>query len=113
LIESHFLLDRVPDQSIIADGQGVKGEYMTAFRDSNNNYAMVYLPVGKEIAVNTSFINNDKIAVSWFNPGNGKKQKINSMKKEIIMSFTPPSTGFKNDWVLIIEKSNEPEPLNN
>jgi hypothetical protein len=104
LIESRSTLNRVPDQSIISEGQGEKGEYITAFRDGDNKYAMIYLPVGKKIAVNTSFIKGDKIKTSWFNPRSGEITGTNFLKKKISMNFTPPSIGLDNDWVLIIEK---------
>jgi len=106
LIESHSILDRIPDQSIITEGQGEKGEYITAFRDKNNKYAMIYLPVGKKIVVNTSFVDGDSIKVSWFDPRIGKTENTNQVKKEAVMDFVPPAMGVENDWVLIIEKIN-------
>jgi len=106
LIESHSTLDRIPDQSIIAEGQGEKGEYIAAFRDKNNKYAMIYLPVGKKIAVNTSFIEGDSIRISWFDPRIGKTENASQAKKETIMNFVSPTAGLENDWVLIIEKIN-------
>jgi hypothetical protein len=106
LIESHSPLDRVPDQSIITEGQGEKGEYMAAFRDKNNKYAMIYLPVGRKIAVNTSFLEGDSIRVSWFDPRIGKTENASQVKKEPIMNFLSPTTGVENDWVLMIEKIN-------
>ncbi len=39
LIESYSVLNRIPDQSLVKEGQGEKGEYITAFRDGNNKYA--------------------------------------------------------------------------
>jgi len=99
-------LDRIPDQSLIAAGQGEKGEYIAAFRDKNNQYAMIYLPVGKKIAVNTSFIEGDTIRVSWFDPRIGKTENTGPVKREKVMDFVSPTTGVENDWVLIIEKIN-------
>ena len=104
LIESRSPLNRVPDQSLIAEGQSEKGEYITAFRDKDDKYAMIYLPVGKKIAVNTSVIRGDKIKTSWFNPRTGKTERTNSLKKQTIMNFVPPTTGLENDWVLILEE---------
>ena len=104
LIESHSTLDRIPDQSIIVEGQGEKGEYISAFRDKNNKYAMIYLPVGKKIVVNTSFIEGDSIRISWFDPRIGKTESSSVVKKEAVTSFVSPTTGIENDWVLIIEK---------
>jgi hypothetical protein len=105
LIESYSPLNRIPDQSIIVEGQGEKGEYITAFRNDDNKYAMIYLPVGKKIAVNTSFIKSDEIKVSWFNPRVGKTEGKKILQKDGVMDFISPTTGVSNDWVLIIEKN--------
>jgi len=104
LIESRSPLNRVPDQFMVVEGQGEKGEYITAFRDGDNKYAMLYLPVGKKIAVSASIISGEKIKTSWFNPRTGKTEQVNSLKKQTIMNFVPPTTGLENDWVLILEK---------
>jgi hypothetical protein len=103
LIESRSALNRIPDQSIIAEGQGEKGAYETAFRDGNNKYCMIYLPVGKKISVDLSFLPAEKIRAWWFNPKNGKPGNTVVLKKEKVMSFTPPLIGTGNDWVLIID----------
>lgn len=104
LILSRPPLKRVPDQSIILNGQSKKNaEYITAFRDSDNSYAMIYLPVGKKIEVNTSWMKTDKIRVWWFNPRTGKAQKAGVFKKKNKQWFTSPSLGIKNDWVLVLE----------
>jgi hypothetical protein len=63
------------------------------------------LPVGKEIAVNTSFIKAEKVKTSWFNPRNGETSGIRVLKRETTMRFIPPTTGLENDWVLIIERN--------
>jgi hypothetical protein len=55
LIESRNAIDRIPDSTIIREGQGPNAEHMEAFRGADNSYAMVYLPVGKYITVNPSF----------------------------------------------------------
>jgi hypothetical protein len=41
--------DRVPDQSLITDGQGEKGESITAFKDGHNKYAVVYLQWARKL----------------------------------------------------------------
>jgi hypothetical protein len=33
-------------------------------------------------------------------------KNVSVLKKESIMSFTPPTTGIENDWVLIIDDAN-------
>ncbi len=103
LIESRSPLNRIPDQSIIVSGQGEKGDYMTAFRDADNKYAMIYLPVGKTIEINTKFFMSSRIIAWWFNPRTGKAANADAKKKNERMQFTPPTLGNENDWVLILD----------
>jgi hypothetical protein len=102
LIESRSANNRVPDQSIIKVGQGEKGEYVTAYRDAGNQYCMVYLPVGKKISVDVSFMSAASIRTYWFNPRNGKNEHSEILIREAVMNFTPPTIGIENDWVLVI-----------
>ena len=103
LVLSRPSLSRVPDQNIITSGQGEKGEYMTAYRDSLGRYLMVYLPVGKTVGIKTSSIKSKTINGWWFNPKNGKTTSIANVSRKEVMTFTPPTTGFGNDWVLVLD----------
>ena len=103
LILSRASLNRVPDQSIIIEGQGKAGEYATAFRDQRGRYLMVYLPVGKKLIVNTAILNGSSLKFSWFNPRTGKYEATKSLAKQNTLEVTPPSLGVENDWVLIID----------
>jgi hypothetical protein len=103
LILSRASLNRVPDQSIIIDGQGKSGEYATAFRDMRGRYLMVYLPVGKKVVVNTSVLNGSKLKYAWFNPRTGKYESAQEINKQSSIEITPPSLGVENDWVLVVD----------
>lgn len=103
LIESRPCLDRIPDQRIIEQGQGEKGEYSCAFRDEAGTYLMVYMPVGKPITVNTSFIRSEQIKVSWFNPRTAEIIHVGSVKNRGNLGITPPSQGIGYDWVLVVD----------
>ncbi len=103
LVLSRPSLSRVPDQNIITSGQGEKGEYMTAYRDSLGRYLMVYLPVGKTVGIKTSSIKSKTINGWWFNPKNGKITSLANVSGKEEMTFTPPTTGIENDWVLVLD----------
>jgi hypothetical protein len=103
LILSRPSLTRVPDSTLIAAGQGTKGTHIEAFRDSANTYAMIYLPQGKNIAVNMAFFKSAMVQPWWFNPRNGTVKKLGVKKRTAVMSFTPPTTGRENDWVLVLD----------
>ena len=105
LIESRPQLNRIPDQSLIVKGQGEKGVHICAFRDSVGSYEMIYIPFGKAITINTSFINSKKLNAWWFNPRTAESVIIGILTNKLIMDFTTPTIGFENDWVLIIDNA--------
>jgi Protein of unknown function (DUF4038)/Putative collagen-binding domain of a collagenase len=102
LIESRPMLKRTPDNSMLLEGQGEKGEHIEAFHDADSGYAMIYLPVGKQITINTAIFSNNLVAW-WFNPRDGHSTSIGKFKKGEPLRLTPPSTGIENDWVLVID----------
>lgn len=103
LMEIRPSVNRVPDSTIIISGQGLKGEHAEAFYNGDGKYEMVYLPVGKTVTINTGFIKTSNIVASWFNPKTGKTEKGVAMSNKGKASFTPPTTGVNNDWVLVID----------
>lgn len=105
LIESRPFMNRIPDQNIIKQGQSENGEYMSAFRDEQGRYLMVYLPVGKPITVDTSFIPSKRVRCWWFNPENAEMKQIGRLQNKGLMQFTPPMLGNGKDWVLIIDNN--------
>lgn len=105
LIESRPYLNRVPDSTIIVKGQGVKADYIAAFKDSAGTYLMAYLPVGKPIVINTTSITTKKIRTQWFNPKTGKLSGLKTIPNKKQISLTPPTLGKGNDWVLVVDAS--------
>lgn len=104
LILSRPSLNRIPDQSLILSGQGnSNAAYITAFRDTDGSYAMIYLPVGKKIEVNTTLIKAKKIKAWWFNPANNKAKLIGYLNNTKAATFAPPQTGRGQDWVLVLD----------
>ncbi|UAY55483.1 glycoside hydrolase family 140 protein [Arachidicoccus terrestris] len=104
LILSRPPVTRVPDQSLIISGQGADdAHHITAFRDADNTYAMIYLPVGRKIEINTAFIPSKTIKIYWYNPAIGKVTKSFSIHQDSMHWFTPPTTGAQNDWVLVLD----------
>jgi hypothetical protein len=104
LIESRPMQNRIPDLSIIAEGQSTtNGGHIEAFRGADNSYAMIYLPEGKSISINMQFMKANNIIAWWYNPKDGTAQKIGLLKRTDQLEFTTPVSGFGNDWVLVID----------
>jgi hypothetical protein len=103
LVESRNMLSRVPDSSIVIEGQGLKGEHIEAFRAADGSYGMVYLPIGKTITIHTDFIKTVKLKTTWFNPQTGGWQSGGVEKNNGQLTIATPTLGVGNDWVLVLD----------
>lgn len=102
LILSKPFFERIPDQSLIAGGNGEKYNYQVATR--GENYALVYTYNGREITVKMGIINGEKVIASWYNPRNGEASLIGEFKNNGTKSFNPPGdVADGNDWVLVLD----------
>lgn len=102
LMDKYPSVERVPDSTIIMEGQGLKANHIEAFYNGDGRYVMIYLPVGKTITISTTHVTAKNITATWYNPKTGKAGKGATMTNAAKASFTPPTTGTGNDWVLII-----------
>lgn len=92
--------ERVPDQSMVVN-QGIKYNYLAATR--GNDYAMVYTYNGKTMVLEMGKIKGDNVKASWYNPRNGKEEKIGEFKNQGVLEFDPPGEiKDGNDWVLVL-----------
>jgi hypothetical protein len=124
LIESRPMLERVPDQSLIAapapaavDAAPARGRgpaaltRIEATRGSSGDYAFVYLPEGQsKVTVNTGKLAGDTVTAWWYDPRSGAATKIDTIKKEETHEFTvPPATdklpAAQADWVLVLDNA--------
>lgn len=102
LLLSKSYFERIPDQSLIAAGQGEKYDYQVATR--GKNYALIYTHNGREMQISMGKIAGDKVAASWFNPRNGKQTVIGKFENNGTHTFNPPGEMEDgNDWVLILD----------
>ena len=109
LSESRPVEQRVNDNSIILEGQGERMEHMEVCRAGDFSYAMVYIPVGKTVMINTSGMEKN-LVVYWFDPKNGSVNQEFKIVNKNSLQVTPPQTGAGNDWVLIIDNASAGYP---
>lgn len=110
LIESHPMLERVPDQSIIEENNTPPSERIQATR--GNDYAFIYSSEGKPFTVILNKISGNTLHAYWYDPRNGKPTEIGKFSNNGTKKFAPPSSGYGQDWVLIIDDAakNYPTP---
>jgi Protein of unknown function (DUF4038)/Putative collagen-binding domain of a collagenase len=102
LMESRPMLERVPDQSLLADlSKPLAGINLCATR--GNGYAFVYAAKGNAFVLNMGKISGNKVVALWFDPRNGQTKDIGTFDNVGQQLFTPPTTGYGQDWVLILD----------
>jgi hypothetical protein len=100
LIESRPMFDRIPDQTLITDALTVSDRTQAT---RGKDYIFVYSSQGKKFTVNTGKISGDEVISYWYNPRNGEIKDIGKSKKGSQQEFTPPTSGYGHDWVLVID----------
>ncbi|WP_372638148.1 DUF4038 domain-containing protein, partial [Cohnella sp.] len=105
LIESRPFLERVPDQSLVANALS-GGDHIRATRGSG--YAMIYARTG--FTVNMGKISGATVTAYWYNPRTGASTRIGDFANAGARAFTPPTTGANNDWVLVLDDQSKNYP---
>ncbi len=94
--------ERIPDQTLIASGEGDRFEYQVATR--GEKYALIYSYTGRDMRIRMGKIKGSKVKGSWYNPRNGEYTLIGDFANNGTHTFDPPGDPSEgNDWVLILE----------
>lgn len=102
LMLSQSVLDRVPDQGLLAGDNPQDSSYIAATRAADGHYAFVYTPTGKTLQVKTNALKGSRLHARWYNPRSGVFSGAVTLPKEPVMSFKPPAGGPATDWVLVL-----------
>lgn len=100
LMESRPFLSRIPDQTLVQNTLK-DGEHIRSTRGTN--YAMIYTPRGAAFTVNMAKITGETITAHWYNPRTGMSTLVGDFLNEGEETFTPPSKGADQDWVLLLD----------
>ncbi|MFK7924702.1 MAG: glycoside hydrolase family 140 protein [Bacteroidia bacterium] len=103
LMLSRPYLSRIPAQEMIV---GEKGDYSTqaiATRGAMGTYAMIYIPTGQTITIDLSVLRSSRLRTWWYDPrtGTAKENRVLDVSRK--RTFSPPSSGLGNDWVLVLD----------
>jgi hypothetical protein len=108
LMLSRPFLSRMPDQSLIVEGQADGIVRIQATRNgspgrNDATYVMVYFPEPRQVTLRTESITGSELRVWWFNPRTGTVMTPEVLPNQKQMHFTPPTHAPGEDWVLVLD----------
>ncbi len=102
LMESVRFTKLVPDQKIILNGPMSGGAKLRSARSSDGSFALVYSPRGESFTLDKSVVQAERQRQAWFDPRYGVAYVIQEPDGQGIQTYTPPTNGRGQDWVLVI-----------
>jgi hypothetical protein len=111
LFESRPFQKLVPNKVIIKDGPVHGGAKIRAAVANDGSFAFIYSPRGEKFTLDKSIIKAKLTKEIWFDPRYGVAYHIHTADTKGIQTYTPPTNGNGNDWLLIIEDASLGFPL--
>lgn len=91
-----------PAQEIILGGPAEGGAKIRAAAAGDGSFALVYSPYGEQFTIDKGFLTPGIASESWFDPRYGITYRIHASHTRGIQTYTPPTSGRGNDWLLIL-----------
>jgi hypothetical protein len=101
----------VPDQSVIAVGQGEGEDHVRAARAGDGGFVVVYLPTGRPVSIKMDKVAGKAVKAQWYDPRKGTWLLIGEYANTGVREFTAPTRGAKEDWVLVLEDAARGYPI--
>ncbi len=108
LFTARQMLDRVPDQTILLDGDKEPAARVQAIRGTD--HAFVYTTAGRPFTVQFGRISGKSLTAGWFNPRTGDWKKLESIANAGQHRFVPPTSEYGQDWILTLDDSSRNYP---
>ena len=100
----------VPDQSVLTSDRGAGEEHLQAARAEDGSFVVAYTAVGKPIGIHMDKVSGKSVKARWFDPRDGSWREIGVHPNSGTRDFTPPSTGPRDDWVLVLDDAEKGLP---
>jgi hypothetical protein len=111
LFESRPFEKLIPDQAMILDGPRTGGAKIRAAVASDGSFAFIYSPRGEKFTIDKNRIRALRTKEIWYDPRYGCSYPIHTPDTKGFQTFTPPTSGRGNDWLLILEDAEAKFPL--
>lgn len=103
LFEARAFQDLVPAPDMLLDAPNQGGSKVRALLAKDGSFAFIYSPRGEAFTVDRRLLKALRVKTSWFDPRYGCSYAIHTGSNAAFQTFSPPSSGRGNDWLLIME----------
>lgn len=110
LFESRSFSMLVPDQSAIYGMNPEDSTHIRAAVASDNSFLVAYMAVGQPVRMVMKKISGQKVRAWWYDPRNGTVTGAGEYENKGFTTFTPPTSGIDNDWVLVLDDESKNLP---
>jgi hypothetical protein len=111
LFQSRPFQELVPDQGMILDGPASGGAKIRAARSINGTFAFIYSPRGESFTLDKRVFKARRVKEFWYDPRYGCTYYFHTTANASFQTYTPPTSGRGNDWILILEDEQAGFPL--
>jgi hypothetical protein len=102
-LEAHAFHTLVPDQRLVANGPLTGPAKVRAARAADGSRVLVYSPYGEAFTIDLGRVRLARFTESWFDPRYGVTYDVHTSGAQGFQTYTPPTSGRGQDWVLVIE----------
>jgi hypothetical protein len=107
LFEARDFSRLIPDQSIIYGNNPKDSTHIRAAVANDGSFLIAYLSVGQPVRVVMNKITGTKVKATWIDPREGTTDPAGEFSNTGFETFTPPSSGIDNDWVLVLDDASK------
>ena len=91
------------NQALVFGVNPPDSNYRVAASAGDGSYGYVYLARGQSVRVSLRCFDAAQVEASWFDPRLGLYQSIGEFPNKSTPTFTPPTNGPGNDWLLVLD----------
>jgi hypothetical protein len=103
LFERYSFAQLVPDAGVVLDGPHTGGAKVRAARAADGSFVVAYSPRGERFTLDRSVLDARRVRELWYDPRYGTFQHVHTSDNAGLQTYTPPTSGRGNDWVLVLE----------
>ncbi len=111
LFESRPFQKLIPSRSLVVDGPSSGGAKIRAALAADGSFAFIYSPRGERFTVDKTLIKARRVKEIWYDPRYGNAYHVHTTDNAGFQTYTPPTSGRGNDWILILEDAAAGFPL--